>query len=179
MNKKRRRKRRTLERSKRPDAPDSFVVCSAQGSKSTSLMMDSTISTACSLCVRRRRTVPWVTGPVVVIKPLLAPWLDLEGDNFFCLLPTRMIDPFLRGRLAFPSFFLFNDPYPMTLGADVDAPSFSFLWVVADVSTKALCLATSISAKGKLRKLDKKTGGKRKEEANDVKILKKNKRKKK
>ena len=56
--KKKKKKRCTLERLKRPDVP--FIVCSAQGSKFTSLMIDSTISTACFLCIRR-----WPTdGPL-------------------------------------------------------------------------------------------------------------------
>jgi len=87
------KKGRTLERSKRHDAPKSSVVYLAQGSKSVSLMIDSTISTTCSLYVRRQRTILWVTRPVTVIKPLPAPRLSLGGDDFFGLSPVGRAGP--------------------------------------------------------------------------------------
>ena len=121
-------------------------------------MIDSIISMTCSLCVRRRRTVPWVTRPVTVIKPLPTLWLGLGGDDFFCLSPTRMTGPFLSGRSSFSSLFLLDDPLLTPLGANVDAPSFSFyLCAVVDAFTKALCLTASISMKDKGRMLYKQT----------------------
>ena len=60
-----------------------------------------------------------MAGLVAVIKPLPAPWLGLGGDDFLCLSPMEMSDPFLSGWLSFPSFFLFDDPFLTTLGADV------------------------------------------------------------
>ena len=45
IKKKEKRKRRIRVRSKRPDAPSSSVICSAQGSTSLSLMIDSITST--------------------------------------------------------------------------------------------------------------------------------------
>ena len=98
-----------------------------------------------------------MTGPIVVIKPLPALWLGLGGNDFFCLSPTGMTGPFLRGWSSFPSFFLFDDPFLTTLGADIDAPSFSFLHAAADALTRALCLAASVSVKGKRRTLSKQT----------------------
>ena len=96
-------------------------------------------------------------GPVTVIKPLPAPWLGLGGDGCFdCLSPAGVPGPFLSGRLSFPSLFHLEVPLPMTLGADIEALFFSFyLRAAADALTKTLCLATSISAKGKTRTLDK------------------------
>ena len=144
-------RKNTLARSKRPDAPKSFVICSAQGSKSVSLMIDSTISTTCSLCVRRRRMITWVTGPVAVIRPLPTLWSSLGGNGCFdCLSLAGVPSPFLSGWLSFPSLFRLDVPLPTILGANIEAPSFSFcLSAVVDALTKTLCFATSISAKGK------------------------------
>lgn len=151
------RKERTLERLKRLDTPKSSVSCSAQGSKSISLIINLTISTACSLCVRRRQTVPWVTGPVAVIKPLSTPWLGLGSNGCFDYLsPIVVLGPFLSGRLSLPSLFHLDVPLPQTLGVEVEAPSFSFcLRIATDALTKSLCLIASIFAKGKRRTLDK------------------------
>jgi len=66
--------------------------------------------------MRRQWMIPWVMGPVAVIKPLPTPWLGLGGNDFFCLSPIGMTDPFLSGRSSFPSFFLLDDPLPTTLG---------------------------------------------------------------
>ena len=164
MNKKRKKKKTHPRKVKKTWRPRLF--CHLLSTRIEVCILDDGLHHLNNVLLMRKKTMhgPLGDGLVTVIKPLPAPWLGLEGDNFFCLLPTRMTDPFLRGQLAFPSFFLFNDPFPMTLGADVDAPSFSFLQAAADVSTKALCLVASISAKGKWRKLDKKTGGKWKEE---------------
>ena len=108
------------------------------------------------LICEKRRTIHWVTGLVAVIKPVLALWLGLEGDNFFGLSPLGMIGPFLRGWSSFPSLFRLYNPLMMTLGADKKAPSFSFyLHTVANTLTKALCFTASISVKGKRRTLDK------------------------
>ena len=93
-------------------------------------------------------------GPIAVIKPLLAPWLGLEGNDFFDLSPAGMADPFLSGWSSFPSLFRLDDPLMTLLGADEEDPSFC-LCTVADALTKALCLANSISAKGKRQTLDK------------------------
>ena len=108
------------------------------------------------LMCEKRRTIHWVTGLVAVIKPILALWLGLEGDNFFGLSPPGMTGPFLRGWSSFPSLFRLYDPLMMTLGANKEAPSLSFyLHAVANTLTKALCLTASISVKGKRRTLDK------------------------
>ena len=66
--------------------------------------------------------------------------------------------PFLSGRSFFLSLFYLDVTFSTTLGADVEAPSFSFyLRAAADTLTKALCLATSISSKGKKWMLEKHT----------------------
>ena len=152
-------KKHALERSKRPNALRSSVVCSAHGSRSVSLMINSTISMACSLCVSKQQTAPWVTGPFFVINPLPTPWLGLESEGYFgCLSPARVPSPFLSGWSSFPSLFHLDIPLLMTLGADVEAPSFSFCLRVATYTfTKALCLPASISAKDKRQVLEEQT----------------------
>ena len=128
-------------------------------------MIDSTISTTYPLYIRRRR-VPWVTGPITVIKPLPTPWLGFRGDSFLGYLSPEVTVPFLRGHSSFPSAFLLGAPFPTTLGANEDTPSFpfffsSFLCVVANALTNTFFLATSISVKEKGRELDTKTTRKR------------------
>ena len=106
-----------------------------------------------------------MTGPIAIIKPFPAPWLGLEGDDFFGLSPTEVTSPFLSGRLSFPSLFRFTAPLPTTLGADDDASSLSFfLHSATDALTKALCLVASISVKDEGRALDKQTERKQQEE---------------
>ena len=157
-----------MERSKRLDAPRSSVSCSTQGSTSISLMIDSTISTAYPLCVIRQR-IPWVTRPVSVIRPLPSSWLGLGGDSCFGFLSLAgMPGPFFSRRSSFPSLFRLDVPLVTSLGADEEAPSFSFFFLlVAAALTRALCLVASNFAKDKRRMFDKqtqiKTIGKRKE----------------
>ena len=92
-------------------------------------------------------------GPDVVIRPLSAPWLGLGGNDFLGSLSPGVVDTFLGGRLSFPSAFLLGTPFPTTLGADKDTPSFPFSFssflraVVALIN--ALYLVASISAKDK------------------------------
>ena len=102
---------------------------------------------------------PWATGPVVVIKPLPAPWLGLGGDDYFdCLSPTGVSGPFLSGWSSFPSFFHLDIPLLKTLDANVEAPSFSFcVCAIDNALTKALCLLASISTKGKIQVLEEET----------------------
>ena len=102
---------------------------------------------------------PWATGPVVVIKPLRAPWLGLGGDDCFDYLsPTRVSGPFLSGWSSFPSFFHLDVPLLKTLDANVEAPSFSFcMRTIDNALTKALCLLASISMKGKMQLLEEET----------------------
>ena len=89
-------------------------------------------------------------GPIAVIKPLPAPWLGLGGDDFFGLSLVGRASTFLSGRSSFPSPFHLDDPLVTPLEANEEAPSFSFcLQVAADALIRALCLASSISAKGK------------------------------
>ena len=119
-------------------------------------MIDSTISTASSLCVRRCQT-PWVTGLVFVITPLPAPWLDLEGDGYFGFLSLAgMLDPFFSEQSSFLSLFPLDVSLVMSLEADEEAPSFSFFFLLAAATlTRALCLIASIFAKDKRQMLDK------------------------
>ena len=95
-------------------------------------------------------------GPIAIIKPLPAPWLVLGGKDFFGLSPVRKAGPFLSGQSSFPSLFCLDDHLVTPLEIDKEAPFFSFyLRAVVDALTKVLCLAASISAKGKRRTLDK------------------------
>ena len=114
------------------------------------------------LVMRRWRSCPWVTGPDIVINPLLAPWLGWGGNGFFGSLSPGVTMTFFEGWLSFPSAFLLGAPFLTALGVDEDAPSYpftfgsSFLRVVATL-TCALCMATSIYAKDKWRALDQET----------------------
>jgi len=97
---------------------------------------------------------------VAVIKPLPTLWLGLGGDNFFGLSFARRAGPFLSGWSSFPSFFHLDDPLVTPLGADEEAPSFSFYFRAAtDTLTRALYLAASIFTKGKRRTLNMQTEG--------------------
>ena len=111
---------------------------------------------ACSLCVRRRCSVHWMTGPADVIGPLLTPWLGFEGDGCFDYFSTiGTPGPFLSRWSSFPLLFHLDVPFLTPLGVDKEAPS--FLRTAANAFTKALCLTDSISAKGKKQMLDKLT----------------------
>ena len=61
-----------------------------------------------------------------------------------------MPGPFLSGLSSFLSLFCLDIPLVTPLGADEEAPFFSFcLRAATDTYTKALCLAASISTKVK------------------------------
>ena len=91
------------------------------------------------------------------------------ADGFLGYFSLWVTDTFLEGWSSFPSTFLLGAPFPITFGADKDAPSFpfsfsSFLCAEADALTNALCLATSIFVKDKWQELDTKTTRKRHKE---------------
>jgi len=95
-------------------------------------------------------------GPVIIIKPLPAPWLGFGGDDFFGLSLAGRVGPFLSRRLSFPLCFLLNNPLVTPLGVDEEALSFYFYFrAPADALTKAFYLTASISTKGKRRTLNK------------------------
>lgn len=97
-------------------------------------------------------------GPNSVIKPMLAPWLGLGGNDFFDFSPMVMLSPFFKGQSSFSSLFHLSVPLMMPLGADEETPSFSFLFLFAVAAfTKALCFVASISVKDKKRMLSRKT----------------------
>ena len=128
------------------------VFCRLLGTRVQVHLFDDWSNHLNSIFLMREKTTngSWVTGPVTVIKPLPVPLLGLEGDDFFGLSTIGMTNPFLNGWSSFPSLFRLDDPLMTTLGADEEAPSFSFcLRATADALTKALYLATSIFAKGK------------------------------
>ena len=117
-------------------------------------MIASTISTACSLCVSKWRTAPWVLRPFLIINPLPTSWLGLGGDGCFgCFSPTGVPVTFFDRRSSLPLFLHFDVPLVKAFEADAEDPSFCcyYLWAAANCLTNALCLPKSISTKDKLK----------------------------
>ena len=95
-----------------------------------------------------------MTGPDVVISPLLTPCFGLGGDGFLGSFSPGVTNTFLDRQSSFPSPFLLVTPLQTALGVDEDAPSFplafSFFLHAAASLTYAHSLVASIFAKGQI-----------------------------